>query len=199
MGTDHTKALADAQKLGDELKQQIRAVNDLASSAAVHKMPSRTVEAERKALMLVDSLVALARAQQSEPRAGYGEFAKLKAEMQASQPAELAAGRAWVAEQFGCEVLGAEPVAIVSSATGGGPNDVCIEWRGGIASVGEPPYRLAPREVQPLTDEQFDLIAADGMRNAAGGIYATSVYEFGRAAIAEFCRINGITQQDTPC
>ncbi len=38
-----------------------------------------------------------------------------------------------------------------------------------------------PREVQPLTDEQIDMIAADGMRNAAGGIYATSVYEFASA------------------
>ena len=34
---------------------------------------------------------------------------------------------------------------------------------------------------EKLTDELFDLIAADGMRNAAGGIYATCVYEFARA------------------
>lgn len=32
-----------------------------------------------------------------------------------------------------------------------------------------------------LTNEQIDAIAAEGMRNAAGGIYATSVYEFARA------------------
>ena len=32
-----------------------------------------------------------------------------------------------------------------------------------------------------LTDEQIDLIANDGCRNAAGGIYATRVYEFARA------------------
>lgn len=34
---------------------------------------------------------------------------------------------------------------------------------------------------QPLTDDEIDQIAADGMRNVAGGIYATSVYEFARA------------------
>lgn len=32
-----------------------------------------------------------------------------------------------------------------------------------------------------LTDEQIDAIANDGCRNAAGGIYATRVYEFARA------------------
>lgn len=35
-----------------------------------------------------------------------------------------------------------------------------------------------------LTDEQIDQIAADGMMNAAGGIYATSVHQFARACIA---------------
>lgn len=34
-----------------------------------------------------------------------------------------------------------------------------------------------------LTDKEIDLIANDGHRNAAGGIYATSVYEFARAVI----------------
>lgn len=34
---------------------------------------------------------------------------------------------------------------------------------------------------KPLTEQDIDLIAAEGMRNAAGGIYATSVYEFARA------------------
>lgn len=33
----------------------------------------------------------------------------------------------------------------------------------------------------PLTDAEIDAIANDGHRNAAGGIYATSVYEFARA------------------
>lgn len=32
-----------------------------------------------------------------------------------------------------------------------------------------------------ITDEDIDLIANDGHRNAAGGIYATSVYKFARA------------------
>lgn len=36
-----------------------------------------------------------------------------------------------------------------------------------------------------LTDQDIDLIAADGMRNAAGGIYATRVYEFARAIEAQ--------------
>ncbi len=35
-----------------------------------------------------------------------------------------------------------------------------------------------------LSDSDIDLIANDGMRNAAGGIYATSVCEFARACIA---------------
>lgn len=33
----------------------------------------------------------------------------------------------------------------------------------------------------PLTDAEIDAIANEGHRNAAGGIYATSVYEFARA------------------
>lgn len=33
----------------------------------------------------------------------------------------------------------------------------------------------------PFTDAEIDAIANDGHRNAAGGIYATSVYEFARA------------------
>jgi hypothetical protein len=36
------------------------------------------------------------------------------------------------------------------------------------------------KPAQPLTNDEIDLIAS-GMRNAAGGIYATSVYEFARA------------------
>ena len=32
-----------------------------------------------------------------------------------------------------------------------------------------------------LTDEEIDFLANAGMRNAAGGIYATSVHEFARA------------------
>ncbi|WP_238400610.1 hypothetical protein [Burkholderia thailandensis] len=35
-----------------------------------------------------------------------------------------------------------------------------------------------------LTDEQIDMIANDGHRNAAGGIYATSIYDFARACVA---------------
>ena len=35
-----------------------------------------------------------------------------------------------------------------------------------------------------LTEETINLIAADGHRNVAGGIYATSVYEFARAIAA---------------
>lgn len=67
--------------------------------------------ASRTELSLWNALqAALASAQQAEPRAGYGEFAKLEAEMQASPPAEVVAGRAWVAEQFGFEAQQAEPV-----------------------------------------------------------------------------------------
>ena len=36
-----------------------------------------------------------------------------------------------------------------------------------------------------LSDEQIDFIANDGRRNAAGGIYATRVYEFARAIETE--------------
>lgn len=32
-----------------------------------------------------------------------------------------------------------------------------------------------------MTDQDIDLIANDGYRNVAGGIYATSVHEFARA------------------
>jgi hypothetical protein len=38
---------------------------------------------------------------------------------------------------------------------------------------------------QPLTDEQIDGIANDGMRNVMGGIYATRVHDFARAIEAE--------------
>jgi hypothetical protein len=41
-----------------------------------------------------------------------------------------------------------------------------------------------------LTDEQIDLIVNDGMRNAAGGIYATRVYDFARAVAAH---VSGVT------
>ncbi len=34
---------------------------------------------------------------------------------------------------------------------------------------------------KPLTEEQIDFIASEGHRNAAGGIYASSVYEFVKA------------------
>ncbi|WP_433705840.1 hypothetical protein [Paraburkholderia sacchari] len=40
-------------------------------------------------------------------------------------------------------------------------------------------------DANKLTDEQIDLIANDGMRNVAGGIYATRVYEFARAIESE--------------
>ena len=49
-----------------------------------------------------------------------------------------------------------------------------------------------PAALVGLTPEAIDLIAADGMRSATGGIYATQVYGFAEAVIAEFCRINGI-------
>jgi hypothetical protein len=40
-----------------------------------------------------------------------------------------------------------------------------------------------PSRAEVLTDEEIDLIANDGMRNAAGGIYSTRVHEFARAVI----------------
>ncbi len=44
-------------------------------------------------------------------------------------------------------------------------------------------WGVAPpaQPAQRLTDEQIDELANDGYRNAAGGIYATCVYEFARA------------------
>lgn len=39
----------------------------------------------------------------------------------------------------------------------------------------------APDARRPMTEAEIDEIANDGMRNAAGGIYATRVYEFARA------------------
>lgn len=45
---------------------------------------------------------------------------------------------------------------------------------------------MTQTELPPLlSDAEIDLIANDGMRNAAGGIYATRVYEFARAIEAE--------------
>lgn len=46
---------------------------------------------------------------------------------------------------------------------------------------------IKQREAQPvreLSDDEIDQIANDGCRNAAGGIYATSVYGFARAVLA---------------
>ncbi|MCA8427821.1 hypothetical protein LGN30_32045 [Burkholderia seminalis] len=48
-----------------------------------------------------------------------------------------------------------------------------------------------------LTDDQIDAIANEGHRNAAGGIYATSVYEFARACIEAACQPLA-TQQPEP-
>lgn len=39
-------------------------------------------------------------------------------------------------------------------------------------------------DAQKLTDAEIDLIANDGMRNAAGGIYSTRVHEFARSVEA---------------
>lgn len=44
--------------------------------------------------------------------------------------------------------------------------------------------RAGDGNLPTLSDEQIDLIAADGMRNAAGGIYETSVHQFARSCIA---------------
>lgn len=66
-------------------------------------------------------------------------------------------------------------------------------WR--ISELAQARAALAsqPAAGVALTPEAVDLIAADGMRSATGGIYATQVYAFADAVIAEFCRANGIT------
>lgn len=59
------------------------------------------------------------------------------------------------------------------------------------------PEFMAPKRIEDfapvaasagLSNAQIDLIANDGMRNAAGGIYATRVYEFAHAIEAEATR-----------
>jgi hypothetical protein len=45
------------------------------------------------------------------------------------------------------------------------------------------PAAAQPARMEVLTDAEIDLIANDGMRNAAGGIYSTRVHEFARAII----------------
>ena len=57
----------------------------------------------------------------------------------------------------------------------------CRSCVGGKCVTGPECVTLGLDSRKPLTDEEIDLIAADGMRNAAGGIYATRVYEFARA------------------
>lgn len=46
-----------------------------------------------------------------------------------------------------------------------------------------PQRRSEPRAEVTLTDAQIDMIANDGYRNAAGGIYSTRVYDFARDCI----------------
>lgn len=60
-----------------------------------------------------------------------------------------------------------------------------------------PPVFVVNGAPPPLTNEQIDLIAADGMRNAAGGIYATSVHEFARAIEAAARRAGGTAELGT--
>lgn len=75
---------------------------------------------------------------------------------QAAAPKAEAVGR--------CCYGGAKPKSACAS---------CAAWT--------PAPQPATSEREPLTEEKIDLIAAEGVRNAAGGIYATSVYEFARA------------------
>ena len=51
------------------------------------------------------------------------------------------------------------------------------ELKQAVQSAEENAYQ---RSKKPLTESQIDEIANDGNRNVAGGIYATSVYEFAR-------------------
>ncbi|TAL65641.1 MAG: AAA family ATPase [Burkholderiaceae bacterium] len=58
---------------------------------------------------------------------------------------------------------------------------------------GDTPVTINDQLVRrPLTEREIDQIAADGMRNATGGIYPTSVYEFAR----EIERAHGVPQGD---
>jgi hypothetical protein len=56
----------------------------------------------------------------------------------------------------------------------------------------------AAREVRMLTEEEVDSIANDGCRNAAGGIYATRVQEFGVEVQRKCAEVWGLTLSAEP-
>jgi len=70
-------------------------------------------------------------------------------------------------------------LGVVNKALGLDPDD------GGAEPILDAIAKLkgdrAAIQYRTLTDDEIDEIANDGCRNAAGGIYATSVYEFARA------------------
>lgn len=63
----------------------------------------------------------------------------------------------------------------------------CSYWAGFQQAAAQRSAPTSPTEpvaryvTLSISDEEIDLIANDGMRNAAGGIYATSVYKFAHA------------------
>ena len=58
--------------------------------------------------------------------------------------------------------------------------DYCPIGNEPCQSLCDTPCRIVKPQ-SPLSLNEIDLIVNDGMRNAAGGIYATRVYEFARA------------------
>jgi hypothetical protein len=79
-----------------------------------------------------------------------------------------------VLERVGRDLASA--VAAWNRRAGGAPAIAIHASREFVVNIANP--------AQPLTNDEIDQIAADGMRNAAGGIYATSVHEFARAVEA---------------
>lgn len=63
-------------------------------------------------------------------------------------------------------------IGLLSIAGSAATIDEMEELRAALSTPAE------PRTVEPLTPDDVDLIAADGMRSATGGIYATQVYGF---------------------
>lgn len=63
----------------------------------------------------------------------------------------------------------------------------------GLVCRADEPPTPQPVALVPLTPEETDLIAADGMRSATGGIYATQVYEFSAQVQHALAAKNGAT------
>ena len=131
-----TTPTQEAQRLGNMLKAALESSD----------MLPNTIE---RLSVAIDRLAALASAQQANPWRTVIDDALIGSGLDCLGPEEdpkaalnrLLAWREEIAAdpRVSDRVQQAEPAA-----------DVCIRWRGGIASVD----RQTPREVQPLTDEQ---------------------------------------------